>query len=561
MPAEQAPRHIIMIRLAHLTLMVAFIYPVTVAVSRPEDATSWRKYYDEIFGPNRDDLPVLSERQLMRSLMSLQIAARDSVSIDPDARSKIVFWFDKVFSFNPTDNNVEDCNSDYLQRIAEEYRRHNTGNNPNLEQLYLTFRTNIIEFCESEFEALLAENAARVDSGKLIDLLNTYSTIGAAHDTDMADALVGPVLKLIDVSRKASAAEISSAWKSGPCGIVLSTMTRPDMTHYSKFIDMCKFDSSDHHWHCSESLKRWIEVVEMCKDIDTLMPILIKDIQAKRPQDSNSWKKVFDQCFGPDPDALVIMMSETKLLLSLMYLHANADRSASIDEDDKRIVNFWYDRLINFEIEDCSTDSVQRVTSDYKQRMQENYNFIRLYRMFRRNLIEFCDRHLADLPSKFFIDLSGDHLRFLRATMPENQHQDFASSSRIIVDEEIAESITLSLIEMVEGGARGEVVMYAWDNGPCGIILDSLRDPHMQQYSDFIQLSLMDNRTYLTHCSMANQIWIRTVDICTSLDNWIPAYCEDSTLAPDLRKTIKSSVRHNTNTIAEPQKKVKFHFR
>lgn len=527
-----------MSRLKYLILVAALVCPILAASNGREAVDSWNQTYILIFGPNREGSYLLSEQQLMHSMMYLHNAAIGLDSINDNDRNKVEFWYDKVYRFDPADNSVENCNTMYLQNIADVYEQHNLGNNPNLQQIYITFRKNIMRFCETQYSSMLTEFASRAPKDKLVNLLDIYSKGKVTPNVDLINVLIGPVLKLIGASSRASSAEVLSAWTEGPCGKIVSTVKRPDMKPYFDFIEMCKYDSRDLRWHCSKALKDWIDVVEMCRDIDILMPYIIENINTKRLNDVNIWYKVFEQIFGMNP---VSPMPMRELLLSVMYLYANVDSSTLIDEGHRRVVKFWYEASVNFDIEDCNIEHVNRVTPGNARRIYDrNINFRYLYNTLRRNLIEFCDGNLADLPTKFNIDVSNSQLAFLKPSVSGPQSQDTASSSQSIADEDIAESLASSLIEKVEGGATGAVIMDAWKQGPCGIILDTLVELHMQKYSNFIQMSLLENRHYLKYCSRTNQIWIRVVDICAKLNDWIAIHIQHSSSASSLREAVRA---------------------
>lgn len=523
---------------ATLVVLATVLHPALVAATDPMDADLWLLAYDEIFGPYQDNLFLMSERQLMHSMTFLHNAGRTLDSISDEAKHRAMFWYDKAFNIESSDKKVENCKSDYLRSLAEVYERDNIGRNPNLQQVYVVSRRNIMQFCEGQYAAMLTDMGSRVPSDKLFNLLDIYTRNRLVPNVDITEALVGPVLNLIDVKNRASTREVIEAWNSGPCGIIISNLRNPNLKNYYDFVEMCKFDARDFRWHCSAALKKWVDLIEMCRDVDILMPYIAENVEAKRPQELLSWKKAFDEIFGVG-QGQAPPMHERKILLSLMYLYANLDlRSA--DECDREVVKYWYNALVNFDIENCTVEYVQSVTGNFSQQIgATNPNYRYLYYTFRRNLVEFCDSHLDDLSTKFYIDVSDSRLSFLRPTIPGSQ-QDVASTSEGITDGYIAESLASSLIEMVEAGAKGEIVMDAWNSGPCGIIISTLNEPYMQRYVKFIQMSVLDRAHYLSYCSKINQVWIKTVNICMGINNWIPVYAQDNSVAPNLRKAIRA---------------------
>lgn len=507
---------------------------ITAASGGPEASSSLLRIYNEIFGQNGDDLMVLlSERQLMRSILFLHEA--DLQSIGDDARDKVDFWFDKVFSLNPTDSK-DDCNSNYLQKVSEVYERHNSVKNPNLEQLYITSRKNIIEFCEGQFAELLTDLASRVPKDKLISLLDKYTAIKLNQSVDLSESLSEPVLQLLNIGKKTPGVEVENAWKSGPCQEILSFLDRPDMTWYLDFINMCKYDSSDQRWHCSEPLKKWIAVVDMCQNIDGLMPRIAEIIDDKR---ANPWREKFYMIFNSN--ASTPSMSVDKLLLTLMFLYSNSEDSPSIADYNKGLVKFWFNSLVNFGEEDCTVKHVQKMNAMY-QPYVNNPNAHLLHATSRRNLIEYCCNLMSDLPTKLVaqVDVTKSHVAFLRPESTSTQ------ASQYITDELIAEALTRSLVRNVEAADRpnkGKVMMHSWNRGRCRIIIKTLERPEMKQYMDFVQMSLLDQRNYLKFCSMPIELWVRVIDICMTIDNWIPVYVKDPALVPNLRQAIIERVR------------------
>lgn len=522
-------------------LLLICLWSVLIGLAAAQDVADWKLKYDQIFGPDAGDSSPMSGTELMRSMMFLHDNAYDLDSIGSEAKAKADFWFDKVFGFTTSHDNTEDCNVDFLRRTSGLYRQQNAWNNPNFEQLYLTFRKNLIEFCCRHFSDLPLVFHPDVSADKLANLWKSYSRISAAHsEKDSANILIKPVLELVDLGWKASEAQLTQAWAGGPCQTISSELQQPAMKHYSDFVEMCAEDSENFQAHCSEPVRLWVNFVRMCKHIDALMPYIIENIRVELAKTEELWKNTYDELFAPLPH--VTPMNKPRLLHSLMFLQAKADRMTTVDESSKKTVEFWFDSFIEFDIYDCRVDFLRETSDLYCwQNHMGNPNFKQLYVSFRKTLIDFCDARFLDLPDKLGSRVSDANLlNFLTAETSEDRLVTPRSPSPFS-NPDLAEALANSAIRSCEAGNRGTAVIDAWRQGPCAEIESALKEPSMGQYADFVDLILFDRREYLEHCSVNNRIWVRVVLMCRILDRWIPYFADNDLIASMVRRVI----RHN----------------
>lgn len=514
---------------------------------------AWKDTFNQLFGLSTDSSPTLTGTELMQAITFLHNAGTNLDSIDQLEKAQVDFWFDKVFGFTSMHDNVEDCNPEYLKRISEDYSRQNTGNNSNFEQIYLTFQRNIIGFCNRHFADLssLLINDITTEC-KLVTLWDSYKKISDAHPTDLDSAkmLKKPVLQLIGVDKKANATRFQEAWSNGPCQVISSTLLRPEMKQYSDFVDMYLLGSKDLLLLCPESIRQWVNIVDMCRHLDTLIPQLIENIDAEARQAEELWKKLYNQMFAQNPRAST--MSLQRMLHSLMYLHAKVDRLTSVDESQKEIVNIWFDSLIELDAYDCNVDYVQRMTDIYhQQNHSDNPNFRLVYTSFRKTLIDFCDGCFSEIPEYLATRVSdGNLLNYLERQVI---HNEVLSPNDISSNQDLAERLADCAIKSCEAGKRGTDVMHDWKLGPCEELQTVLREPSMQPYCDFIDLSLLDEGEYLKYCYAPNYVWIRVVHMCRILDRWMLHFAENDFLASIVRPLI----RHNfgINSLDDMMKK------
>lgn len=78
-----------------------------------------------------------------------------------------------------------------------------------------------------------------------------------------------------------------------------------------------------------------------------------------------------------------------------------------------------------------------------------------------------------------------------------------------------------------------------WRKGSCGAILAAVITPDMDPYYNFIEM-ILDEKSHLKYCSESNQIWIRVVGVCKTLESWLLSHAKDTTIDLDLREAIRS---------------------
>lgn len=488
-----------------------------VQSNRTQTALMWKSTFDQIFGQQPAKSSPLTDTQLMRSMVLLHEAAKNIDSIDQRDQEKLQLWFGKVFGFTAINGNTQDCNAGYVRGMTELYQRQNIANNPNFHQIYITFIRNIIQFCESHFADLISRLASEVPLNKLLDLLNSY-TINKREcfGRDLAKRLTKPLLHSVDVSMISSGPAIVRSSIENPCGTILSTINQPEMKAYTDFVDMCLFGSRDILLHCSEPILIWVSIIDMCKNLAQLTPFIAENIDREVSQAEDMWKSTYHEIFGP---VTVSPLTEPQLYQSLMFLYAKADRFASINVADKRIVKFWHNALIEFNIYDCTVDNVQRMSTIYAQHnIVNNPNFKNVYVNFRATLIRYCDHRFADLPGRLSSRVIDQNLlNYLREQAQHDNH-----SSLFLQD--LGERLADPAIRSFEAGHREARVLEAWKQGTCEKILTTLRQQNMKEYSEFISMSLLDRGKYLKHCARPSQIWMIVVDVCNKLTGKIPSF-------------------------------------
>lgn len=516
---------------------------------RLEDVAVWKHTFNQIFGSNADTRPdVMLGTELMRAMSFLHAAGTNLDSISQHDKEQVDFWFDKLFGFTALHDNIEDCNKEYLQKIFDRYSGENTESNPNFEQIYLTVQRNIVEFCARHFSdlpSLFMINETM--EYKLVNLWESYNKIDGAYrdESNLARLLKNSVLQLIDVDRKANGTMIRAAWTYGPCQVILSTLKQPGKKKYSDFIDMYLFDPESLLSQCSGSTRQWINFVDMCRQLDTSIAKMVDNIDYEARKAEDLWKSVYNEVFATN--SATSTMSLQRMLHSLMYLHGKADRLASVDESHKKVVAFWFDSLIEVDKYDCNVEHVRRMTAIYnRQNRRNNPNFKLLYISWRKTLMDYCDGCFVDLPEHLASRVSDDNLlKYLEMQVLQNQNVNPGEDTSIS-NQDLAEILADCAIKSSEAGKRGTQVMRDWRLGPCEAIQTGLREPNMRQYSDFIELSLLDKRAYLMYCYVLNNVWIRVVHMCRILDRWMPYFADNDSLASIMRPLIKHNFGINS---------------
>lgn len=498
---------------------IIFIWFCTMIVVKA-NKIFWKPTFERIFGPNPGNTSILSDAQLMSSMMYLHETAKDVEDlIAKSDREKVEFWFGKVFGLTIVNGDTQDCNAAYVQRTSELFQRQNTGDNPNFQKIYIAFLKNIVQYCEGHFAGLISGLASEVSQNKLLDVLKSYSeSKRECSAQELARRLTKPLLQ-DDVSSMGSGLDRVKTAIENPCGIILSTLKHPDSKPYSDFVDMCLFGARDILLHCSEPIQSWVSVVDMCKNLVHLTPSIANYIDKELEQAVDLWKKTYHEIFGPIRS---VSMSEPQLLKSLMFLHAKADRF-TVDEADKKIVKFWHSTLTDFNIHDCSVDEVQRISMIYaQQNIMNNPNFQNIYIDSRATMIRYCDSRFPDLPARLASRVIDNNL--LNYLREEAGHP---NSSQFFT-QDLGEKLADSAIRSFEAGHREARVLEAWRRGSCEKILDALKGSNMKEYSDFVAMSLLDRGKYLKYCTRPSQIWMTVVDVCNRLNDKIQSFTKSN---------------------------------
>lgn len=479
----------------------------------------------------------------MQVVTYLYQAGSELDSIDEHDKELVGFWFDKIFGFTASHVNIKDCSPGYLHRVSELYERQNIGSNPNFEQVYIIFQENIVRFCDSHFAdlPLLLIDDETIEH-RLVKLWDTYSKYSDSYndDSSLARLLKNPVLELVDADRRVNGTKFEQAWASGPCHVILATLQQRGMENYSEFIDMYLIGSPSLLSHCSEPIRQCLNIVKMCKHINTLMPLVKDNINVEIEQAAELWKSVYSEIFVTSSTRSAMALQ--RLLHSLMFLQANVDRFESIQESHKKMVKFWHDSLVVLDRYDCHVDRVKEMTDLYNQQdTMNNPNFNLIYTSFRKTLMDFCDGCFIDMPPLLasYID-DNSLLDYMDKLIADDEHLKPADVTSIS-NQDLAEMLANCAIVSCEAGLRGVEVTDIWRNGTCKQIVKALGDPTMRHYSDFIELGLLDEREYLRYCAVPNYVWIRVVHMCKILDRWIPYIANNDSLAAIMRPII----RHN----------------
>lgn len=498
------------------------------------NAATWKLAFNQIFGANAEGSPLLSSSQIMQSLVFLENSAKDLDSIEEEDKQRVGFWYSKVFGFTAIDENTDDCNAGYLRRMSELYRQQNTANNPNFETLYNTFQKRIIEYCQNHYSDLPGKFNFIIEA-KLIKLSIEYTSRKAAHsDVNLVKSLVKPVLRSIDTPKVLSSNEFVSSWSHGPCSEVLSTLQGSDMLPYSDFVEMCLYVPEDLLSVCSDPVRRWIDIVGMCRHINTLAPEIARCIDWEEFLIGDMWKKSYKDIF--ETVGVISPMQDRTLMQSMIFLYENVDRFSE-DDSSNSIVKFWYKTMSEFNVFDCNVEYVRKISMIHRQHnLMNNANYKQVYQTFRKNLVEFCDRLLSIvLPGRLQGHVSDlNLLSFLSSDGPNANPTPYSNP-------DLADNLANTAIRSMEEGNRGARVVDVWQRSPCRDVINALEKPGLDVYADFVEMSLYEDGKYLRYCSSTNYIWVRVVYICRILDRWVPYLAEDNSYAIMVRKVI----RHN----------------
>lgn len=511
-------------------------------------ADLWTESYNTIFGPTTE---TLTERQLFRSIWSLQTEAKNLDTISDDDKHKVDFWFGKVFGFTVFENLTEYCTVDHVERIIDTYQRHNVFNNPNFEQVLFTFRRNIIEFCDRKFADLPLKFSSIVHSDKLIDLVNTFLENKYQYSgRDLLRVLTSPMLERLGIKDKTTL----DAWYQGPCGWVLSTLQEPGMKDYSNFVEMSLFEGGDFLGYCSKPVFVWVNIIKMCRTIGLSMSDFAEHSDPAKLQTAKIWERTFSEIFKQKTTNLA-SMSEKQLSQSLKFLNSQAQQLALIDETDRATVNLWHSLLTDFRADDCKLEHLETYASLHEQQNpSRNPNFKQIYESFVKNMIEFCDGHFSDLHTRLAAKVYDGHLLNLfqrhavEAQPTESQPTNSPSTSprnRLPTNQRLVRALTDSFLKAIESGKSSEELTEAWDNSPCGMIMAALQDPEMKPYSNFVHMSLFGMRKYLKYCSASNQVWIKAFAICKHIDKEVPTYIASGLSASSVRLFMKLEISTN----------------
>lgn len=508
--------------------------PAPIQSDEWENSALWTTTFNDIFGPDREGLLLMSGRQIMRSIDFL---ARDDISdsIDDDRRNVAEYWHARLSSFYPSN-----CNVEYLREVSEEYERQNTGSNPNFEKLHLTFRKNLIEYCSSTLSNLPSIVTADHQS-RLTTLWYIYSVKSSVNNASaLVNALTKPVLQLIETSPKSSGQDVMTAWNNAPCAILLSTLQRPEAKLYSDFVQMCQSESRSLIEYYPEPIRQWVDIIDMCKHVETLMPSIIEGLHKGNSYARESWKRAYEQIFGAIAHN-AIAMSESQLYRSIMLLHSTAHRFAPIDGIKMKIIDTWYFALIDHDIEHCSTVYVEEMSESHKeQNINNNKNFKQLFSLVVKSLKEYCTERFSDLPIKLArLHLPETILNVLRPAM--------RSVGRFqLPEQDLATVLTDPIIKSIASGKTGTETKQVWAEGPCRKVLSALQEHD----SAFIDMTRHIAKEYHEHCSEPIDTWTRFVGMCKLLDRALPTLADSQLSAFDVRQSLELAISAITRSPA-----------
>lgn len=509
-----------------ILIAVCLCLPILVQSERPRNAEQWRALYNDIFGPVRDDLPLMSGRQITRALDALSQPNLFFYEINENHRNRTQFWFSKIM-----DNAPEDCSVRFLRNLSDVHERQNTEHNPNFMKLHSVCKKTVIEFCNGLFSDLPSIMASAANETELMRIQDIPTV--THHSETSARGLSKPVLRLIDASPRANSTEIMDAWKAGPCRRILDFLQEPELDlGYSDFVDMCLTNKNETLKYCSEPIQQWVNIVEKCKQVNALMPHITQYLKKERLHGGDLWKDTYKEIFGLKT-ASTSVMAENELWLAMMFLHSSANRHRSIDIIKRNMVDFWYNALVDFHIEDCEVGTLQtlaRLHAEHNTR--NNPNFELIHKTAKNNLLKYCRGRFSDFATK------------LANRLPDRSFVEFLaqapSSSPPLSNQQLADKLAESVISTIESGRRGAAITQAWAHGPCRFIGRYLRDLSMRQYSSFVNMSLFIGGEYKEHFAETTGVWIRTVGLCRLLDELIPDLARDDSRAYNVRQEVRN---------------------
>lgn len=226
---------------------------------------------------------------------------------------------------------------------------------------------------------------------------------------------------------------------------------------------------------------------------------------------------------------------------SMAFLAQTADEFDSIDNEEKEKAKFWYAQLMDNNPDDCCPEYVRKILDVYTEQRKviNNPNFDKLYRTFKKNMVEFCSGLFADLPTY----LPTEHQTKLMELWNVYSRNGFAHHGK-----DAARGITKAVLRMINKGTRSPdaAVMYAWKNGPCEKAMHAMRQPEFKRQLGFIEMCRSEQSEMLEYCSERVREWIGIVFMCEHLDKLMPDIIatidNEKALAKDLWSRIYEEV-------------------
>lgn len=253
---------------------------------------TWEDTFATIFG-DIDTASIMSDRQLLQSMMFLYDTARhvDPGTLNATQVKTVEYWYVAII-----DDKIEHCSPEQLLKMRAVFEEHNQYDNPNFKEVFKTSRKNTMEFCSEQFKDLPAKLLAKnVSEVSLMTLFNDYTReVGTYSVEDLASVLKIPVTEMLG-NKRLSGHKLVKAWINGPCTRILNLLDEPEMKSYSDFVEMSLLSSRRALQFCPESLREWLLLVDMCRELDTVIPEMAKNSSPSKSA-LHKIKKCFTSC-------------------------------------------------------------------------------------------------------------------------------------------------------------------------------------------------------------------------------------------------------------------------
>lgn len=259
----------------------------------------------------------------------------------------------------------------------------------------------------------------------------------------------------------------------------------------------------------------------------------------------DEWSKTFKVIFKNSKTRA--RLSEAELASSMGLLQRAAEQLGnSVGDQEKKLVNKWYGYMTDKNPEHCSATRFAELAHEYNRvHKHESRNFEQVFFKAQKNLIAFCSQHHSDLvgiiKEKLGSKCEGDMQKLMEKYRAWKNSKEESALIRAL-------RYQVYSVANVDKRLSKRRIISAWNDGPCGRVLEAVKSGELSSKADYISFVLGLSDPYRSFLDA--KVWrsVEVIEMCSELTKMVPRFASYGSTGKNIARNVGGLVSKSSNS-------------